>query len=114
MSTLHSTEGTAAAFPAAVVEMCIRDALTEQAATQAILRPPPPGATPAMPGWEPEIDSLAVIEIICSIEELLGVMLPASFAPRGGYPSTEICVQDLIKITQEAWVKVTEKENEHA
>ena len=102
-----------AAFPTADVEACIRDALQKQSDTKAVLRSPfLSGATPEL-GWEPEIDSL-VVEIICSIEELIGVPLPASFVPRGGYESAEACVQDLLGAAQAVWVEVTEKEDEHA
>jgi hypothetical protein len=114
MATMLKTVTTAAAFPAADVEACIRDALQDQADTQAILRPPLPGAPSAGPGWEPEIDSLAVVEIICSIEELLGVTLPASFVPRGGYERAEACVQDLLKAAQDVWDEATNEEVEHA
>lgn len=104
----------AAAFPTAQVEACIREALQEQANTQVILRPPPASAASVDHGWEPEIDSLAVVEIICSIEELLGVKLPASFVPRGGYESAKACVQDLLKAAQAVWDEATKKEDEHA
>ncbi len=113
MATLLKAVKAIAAFPADDVEACIRDALQEQADTQAILRPPPAGGAPVGPGWEPEIDSLAVVEIICSIEELLGVTLPASFAPRGGYEDAEACVQDLLNAAQAVWAEVTVKEDEH-
>jgi len=113
MATLLKAVKAIAAFPSADVEACIRDSLKEQADTQAILRPPPSGGAPAGPGWEPEIDSLAVIEIICSIEELLGITLPPSFAPRGGYESADGCVQDLLKAAKAVWAEVTQKEAEH-
>ena len=48
-----------AIFPAAAVEACIREALADQAADQAVLRPGRATAT-RLPSrsWEPEIDSL--------------------------------------------------------
>ena len=114
MATLSKGAKAAAAFPAADVEACIRDALQEQADTQAILRPSPARSAATRPGWEPEIDSLAVVEIICSIEELLSVTLPASFVPRGGYENATACVQDLLNAAQVVWAEVTQKEDEHA
>ena len=60
------------AFPTSAVEACIRDALADQAAEQAVLRPDR-GATTGTPiapqSWEPEIDSLVVVEVICAIED---------------------------------------------
>lgn len=99
--------GTQVAFPTVEVETCIRDALNAQADIQAVLRPKPPAS------WEPAIDSLAVIEIICSIEELIGIRLPASFAPRGGYDSMEACVNDLLAETQSVWIELNKEEQPH-
>jgi acyl carrier protein len=104
---LESRKLAVAAFPAAEVESCIREALSTQATIQAVLRPPQPAA------WEPEIDSLVVVEVICSIEELLGISLPADFAPRGGYQSTEECVGDLVAQTKGAWIELTKQEQTH-
>lgn len=70
-----------AVFPAAEVETCIRDALAHQAADQAVLRPANP-RTAAGPSWEPEIDSLLAVEVICAVEQLLGIKLPATFPRR--------------------------------
>jgi hypothetical protein len=95
------------AFPVAEVETCIRGALHTQAALQATLRPVPPAP------WQPEIDSLVVVEVICSIEELLGMTLPADFAPRGGYQSVDECVDDLIAQTSRAWIELTKQEQPH-
>ena len=104
----------AAVFPAAEVEACIRDALADQAADQALLRPGrATTATPVAPrSWEPEIDSLVVVEVICAIEELLGVTLPATFAPKGGDVSVDECVNDLVSEAQTTW-RATTKENEN-
>jgi acyl carrier protein len=112
MATLVKTSP-GAVFPAAEVAACIRDALADQAADQALLRPGrATTATPVAPrSWEPEIDSLVVVEVICAIEELLGVTLPATFAPRGGYASVDECVNDLVSEAQATWNAAT-KENE--
>ena len=103
-----------AAFPAAEVEACIRDALEDQAADQAVLRPDR-GTTTAAPvaprSWEPEIDSLVVVELICVIEELLGIEIHPTFSPKGGYESAEACINDLVSGAKEAWDQLT-KENE--
>lgn len=95
-----------AAFPAAAVEACIRDALADQAADQAVLRSgrtsnTGPSVTPS--SWEPEIDSLVAVEVICAIEELLGVEIPPTFSPKGGYDSAEACVNDLMSEAKTAW-----------
>jgi hypothetical protein len=90
------------AFPRAAVEVRLRGALATQAADQAVLRDRPP-APLARSGWEPEIDSIVAVELICAIEEQLGLKLPASFAPKGGYVSAEDCVRDLLAKTEAVW-----------
>jgi acyl carrier protein len=106
-------EPRSAVFPSAEVETCIRDALANQAADQAVLRPGrATTATPVAPrSWEPEIDSLVVVEVICVVEELLGIEIPPTFCPKGGYDSAEACVNDLMSEAKAGWAEVT-KENE--
>lgn len=87
------------AFPEREVEACIRDALAAQASTQQTILAKAKTSRP----WEPEIDSLVAVEIMCAVEELLNVELPASFAPKGGYASTEACVNDLVSQAKVAW-----------
>lgn len=103
------------AFPAAEVERCIKEALADQAQDQAILRPGQSATVvPIAPRpWEPEIDSLVVVEIICVIEELLGIEIPATFAPKGGYDSAETCINDLISEAKTAWDEVTKEKQYH-
>lgn len=104
-----------AVFPAAQVEACIRDALSLQAADQAILRPQVPSTPGIVPGpaWEPEVDSLVAVEIICAVEDMLGLKLPATFSPRGGYDSAEACVNDLMSQAQVVWEQSTKETQTH-
>jgi acyl carrier protein len=89
-------------FPATEVEACIRDALADQAVLRT-RRLPTTGTSIAPQPWEPEIDSLVVVELICEIEELLGVQIPPTFSPRGGYDSAEACINDLVSEAKAAW-----------
>jgi len=107
MATTLSTSRIAV-FPAAEVEACIRDALVHQAADQVVLRPSLP-TNPGGSSWEPEIDSLVAVELICAVEELLGIKLPAIFSPKGGYDSAEACVNDLMSEAKVAWTEVTKE-----
>jgi len=101
-----------AVFPKAEVETCIRDALAQQATDQAILRPDR-GLTTAAPiaprSWEPEIDSLVVVELICTIEELLGIEIAPTFSPKGGYDSADACINDLMSEAKAAWDEITKE-----
>lgn len=91
------------AFPRVAVEARLRAALATQAVDQAILRDRPPPLPSPRSTWEPEIDSLVVVELICAVEEQLGLTLPASFAPRGGYNSAEECIRDLLTKAEAVW-----------
>lgn len=94
-------------FPDKYIESCIRDALDQELAAQAVLRPRTPSAC------EPEIDSLVVVEIICAIEETIGLSLPPTFAPRGGYDDVEACVADLLAQTRFVWRALVKEEEHH-
>ena len=107
--TAPSTFSTVGSFPARDIEVCIREAPAAEQSTQKLLRPKVGSAC------EPEVDSLVVIDVICAIEELLGVRLPTSFAPRGGYDDVEACVSDLLSETRAVWVDLVKKaEEQHA
>jgi acyl carrier protein len=102
-----------AIFPAAEVEACIREALANQAADQAVLRPGRPQQTGPLRSWEPEIDSLVAVEVICAVEELLGIELPGTFSPKGGYANADVCVNDLIAEAKVVWAKATKEKETH-
>jgi len=106
-------ESRTAAFPAAQVEACIRNALSGQAADQVVLRPN--RAMPAGPSrsWEPEIDSLVVVEVICAVEELLGIEIPPTFSPKGGYDTAEACMNDLMSEAEAVWTEITKEKQTH-
>ena len=93
-------------FPAKEIEACIREALEIEYETQQALRPRIGSIC------EPEVDSLVVVEIICAIEELLGIALPTSFAPRGGYEDAEACVFNLLAETRAVWVDLVKQSEE--
>jgi acyl carrier protein len=86
-------------FPTAEIEACIRAALDAEHAAQQVLRPR------AASACEPDVDSLVVVEVICVIEETFGINLPASFAPRGGYPNVEACVSGLVAEAHAVWME---------
>jgi acyl carrier protein len=98
---------TSPSFPAQDIERCIRETLADQAGSQSVLRPRTASAC------EPEIDSLVVVEIICAIEETLGVSLPSSFSPRGGYEDVEACVADLMAEARAVRADVVKEEQHH-
>ena len=94
-------------FPAGEVERCIRDALSDQADVQDAVRPRSTSA------YEPEIDSLVVLEIVCAVEEAIGVRLPPSFVPRGGYRDVADCVRDVVAQARAVWPSLVKEEEHH-
>lgn len=99
---LGQFQSSSTGFPQKAVEDCVATALNDQAGTQSILQGCP-STTPTGGSWEPEVDSLVVVEIICAIEEQLGMSLPQSFIPRGGYASKEECTTDLVGQAKAVW-----------
>jgi acyl carrier protein len=104
---IHPQLQEVAGFPARDFEACIRETLDAERSAQQVLRPDVTSAC------MPEVDSLVVVEVICAIEELLGVTLPTSFAPRGGYNDVEACVTDLLAQTRGVWVELRKQKEEH-
>jgi acyl carrier protein len=104
--SIHTRFGTEAGFPAQEVEACIRQTLNQQVGTQAALRARVASAC------EPDIDSLVVVELICAIEAILGVSIPPTFVPRGGYDNVEVCINGLLAETKAMWVELV-KEEQH-
>jgi acyl carrier protein len=102
-----------AVFPAAEVEACIRESLADQAADQAVLRPGSAQQIGTVRSWEPEIDSLVAVEVVCAVEELLGIELPRTFSPKGGYANADACVNDLIAEAKVVWAEATKEKETH-
>jgi acyl carrier protein len=105
--SIHTRFRADPSFPARDVETCIRGTLGAQAGAQAALRPR------AASACEPEIDSLVVVEIICAIEEILGVSLPPTFVPRGGYDDVEACVTAVLGVARTVWIDLVKEEEHH-
>ena len=43
-----------------------------------------------------------------AVEELLGIEIPATFSPKGGYDSAEACINDLMSEAKAAWTEGNE------
>jgi len=82
----HHSFSLSGAFLAAEIEACIRATLDAENPAQQVLRPR------AASACEPGVDSLAIVEVICAIEETFGISLPAGFASLGSYPDVEASV----------------------
>ena len=98
----------AAAFPAAAVEAKLREVLIAAAESAVDFRaaPKPPGPV----DWaavDVHLDSLAVVCILCVIEQILGakIDLPASVVQEGGYRSVDAAVKHLMLGIEREWRK---------
>ena len=80
-------------FPAQTLEDAIRDEI----ATAAKDRPTPRGA------WEPEVDSLTMVRVVCRVEEELAIELPDDVMPRGGFDSVDHFVAVVMEASRELW-----------
>lgn len=80
-------------FPAQTLENAIREEIT----TAVNDRPTPRGA------WEPEIDSLTMVRVVCRVEEELAIELPDDVMPPGGFENVTHCVAVVMAASRELW-----------
>jgi acyl carrier protein len=80
-------------FPAQTLENAIRDEIAAAASD----RPTPRGA------WEPEVDSLTMVRVVCRVEEELAIKLPDDVMPRGGFDNVDHCVAVVMAASRELW-----------
>ncbi len=92
-------------FPAEAVEACLRGALAAAATDQAAIRAAAgkENDNVGSAGWEPEVDSLIVLEALTALEEQFGIELPDDVVPPGGYADSEACVRHLLQRARAAW-----------
>lgn len=86
-------------FPEKVIEAAIRDEI----ARAPVDRPPTKG------GWRPEVDSLVVVMVTLRVERELGISLPETSMPAGGFDDAEACVRSILSQCRALW---TEKQRQ--
>jgi hypothetical protein len=94
-STSANAATTTATFPAAAVEAALRTAITQLEQDTAGMREP----------WEPNFDSLAVVNVIIVVERLLpGFTLePEKVVRRGGYRTVDEAARDITERIRRRW-----------
>ena len=84
-------------FPATAAEECLRAELIHIVESRAELQgqvlPSTPAATVAGPF---PLDSLEVVEILCTLDELLGFELPDRVVRAGGYNAIDQAISQLL------------------
>jgi acyl carrier protein len=86
-------------FPEKEIDAAIRDEIARAPAD----RPPTKG------GWQPEVDSLVVIMVTLRVERELGITLPETAMPVGGFEDIESCVRSVLEQCRGVW---TEKQRQ--
>lgn len=81
-------------FPDQTLEDAIRDEITSAIND----RPTPRGA------WEPEVDSLVMVRVVCRVEEEIAIELPDDVMPSGGFDGVDHCVAVVMKACRDMWV----------
>lgn len=86
------------AFPTDVVETAIRD---ELAAAKAATPFQFGGATAQ--NWEAEIDSMVIVEVLCAVQEAIGIDLSEDIIPQGGFETADECVATVLAAAAKTW-----------
>jgi hypothetical protein len=109
--TLFKT-GTTTSFPLAAVESKLREELlgvAESAATMhSITLPSDPAAQCAA---AIQLDSLAVVDVLLSVEDIVGCTLKDHIVKAGGYSSINAAIEHLTPRIKSAWEKHAAKGN---
>lgn len=85
-------------FPKSQIENAIRDEIAQAAAEDDSLH-----GKSRSGSWKPIVDSLVVLRVLCRIEEEVGLNLPESCVPPGGFDSVDQCVLVLLQESQKIW-----------
>lgn len=98
--------GAAKTFPKAEVEAKLRELLLEAVTSDAELKgiplpPDPQGKSVAAV----HIDSLGVVDLLCSVEKVAGVLLKESLVKAGGYMSVNEAIGHLMPRIEKTWIK---------
>jgi hypothetical protein len=93
-------------FPKVAVEARLRKDLTDYIVSLASLKSIPlPPAIAAKAKITIQIDSLEVVNILCSVEPILGFELKDSTVRTGGYTSVDQAIAHLLPRIENAWQK---------
>ena len=105
VDTLVQT-GNTVGFPLAAVESKLREELLgvaeSAAAMHSITLPPDPAAQCAA---AIQLDSLAVVDVLLSVEEIIGCTLKDHIVKAGGYSSVDSAIGHLTPRIKSAWEK---------
>ena len=98
--------GTTKAFPKAIVEAKLRDALLASANSEALLKDVKlPDDLPGQAAASVRLNSLDVVSLLCDIEPIIGFELKDHLVRAGGYNSVNQAMEHLMPRIEKAWDK---------
>ena len=104
MSSIGTTATSAGVFPAAPVEACLRNELLDVVKAEAAMKGITlPSGVGAIVKASVHIDSLVTVDILCSVEPIIGFELPEHVVRTGGYASIEAALGHLMPRIQAQW-----------
>ena len=92
---LQTTSRPKTAFPASAIRATLREALSGLCDDVSAIREP----------WEPELDSLAVVDILVAVERVLPGFrfAPEKAVRKGGYRTVDEATKDIAARLQREW-----------
>jgi acyl carrier protein len=108
MGTSETNASAIQAFPAAAIEEKLRNFFMQKIQVQSQLR----GfemieeiTTDGLQIFEPDIDSITAVTVLCELETLVPFHLPENIIKYGGYQNIDECIEDIIAKLQLRWKK---------
>lgn len=89
-------------FPEKMIEAAIRDEIARA----------PADRPPSKDGWRPEVDSLVVVMVALRVERELGISMPETAMPAGGFDDVESCVHSILSQSRALWAEKQRQEGE--
>jgi acyl carrier protein len=106
MSTKTTAPAIVGAFPKATVLADLTAALVDHVKSEAAIKGyAVPKTDSAIIKAAVQIDSLVTVDILCTVEPILGFELPENVVRTGGYRSIEAAVDHLMPRIQKQWEK---------
>jgi acyl carrier protein len=107
---ITATVARTTAFPAATIEVKLRNCLLELAASvMAIREQQMPVSISQQYAVSIQLDSLDVVDLLCDVEPVLGFELKDSIVKSGGYGSINKAIGHLMPQIEAAWNKNARK-----
>lgn len=105
-TTTSTTAGTITAFPKAAVEAALMAELLDHVKSEAAMKSyVVPATDAAIVKAAIQIDSLATVDILCTVEAILGFELSQNTVRTGGYKSIDATIEHLMPRIQKQWAK---------